>query len=539
MIGSQLGAWIIDRELGRGGMGCVYQAHAVSSDGAGPRLAAVKVLATELAAESGFLQRFQREIDILRKLDHPNIVRFYDSGQAGPHYYFAMEYVDGPGYQALLSDRGRLPWPEVLDLALQVAPALKHAHDRGVVHRDLKPSNLLRTRPDPADPGRPARVKLTDFGIASLFASKHLTVTGGVVGTAEYLSPEQAAGKPVSRRSDLYSLGAVLYTLLTGRTPFEGELLDLLHKHRFGQFERPSRLVPETPPDLEDIICELLAKDPARRPPDASVLFRRLDSLRRKMERIAAGRSGLPPTVRAGDRPPPPGPATLMSKLMREELDQQNRGGPVRRFFNRPLILVVLFLATIGLIAWGLWPLSAEQMYERGAKLMASSDPEDWDKGWEQYLQPLSEKYPDHPHQKEVAEFRRRMEGREAERRAGLKAHFADPASEAQWFYQLGLRRRQQGDEKAARATWTKLIAAFKDVPEEAPWVRLAEKELDKSREDAKPGERRWESLRAALQRARELREDGRAEDADAILRALKQLYGDDPEALKLIRGRD
>src|SRR5262249_52978885 len=164
-----------------------------------------------------------------------------------------------------------------------------------------------------------------------------------------------------------------------------------------------------------------------------------------------------------------------------------------RRFLNRPLVLVVLFLATVGLIAWGLWPLSAEQLYERGAKLMASSDPEDWDKGWERYLQPLSEKYPDHPHQKEVAEFRRRMEGREAERRAGLKAHFAGPASEAQWFYQLGLRQRQQGDEKAARATWTKLIAAFKDVPEEAPWVRLAEKELDKSREDAKPGERRWE----------------------------------------------
>jgi serine/threonine protein kinase len=486
------------------------------------------------------LQRFQREIDILRKLDHPNIVRFYDSGQEGPHYYFAMEYVDGPSYQALLSDRGRLPWPEVLDLALQIAPALKHAHDRGVVHRDLKPSNLLRTRPDPADPGRPALVKLTDFGIASLFASKHLTVTGGVVGTGEYLSPEQAAGKPVSRRSDLYSLGAVLYTLLTGRTPFEGELLDLLHKHRFAQFERPSRLVPDTPPDLEDIICELLEKDPARRPPDASVLFRRLDSLRRKMERIAAGRSSLPPTVRPGDRPPPPGPATLMSQLMREELDKQTRGGPFRRFFNRPLVLVVLFLTTISLIAWGLWPLSAEQMFERGAKLMASSDPDDWDKAWERYLQPLDATQLGDAQQKELAEYRRRMEGREAERHAARTARFAGaPASEAQWFYQLGLRQRQQGDEQAARATWKKLCAAFKDVPEEAPWVRLAEKELGKSKEEARPGERRWEGLRAALQRARELRMDGRADDADAILTALRELYQGDPDALKQIPARD
>jgi serine/threonine-protein kinase len=538
MIGSRLGSWVIDRELGRGGMGCVYQAHAADPNTPGPRLAAVKVLATELAAESGFLQRFQREIDILRKLDHPNIVRFYESGREGPHYYFAMEYVDGHSYQALITERGRLPWPEVLDLALQVAPALKHAHDRGVVHRDLKPSNLLRARPDPEKPGSPAPVKLTDFGIASLFASKHLTVTGGVVGTGEYLSPEQAAGKPVSRRSDLYSLGAVLYTLLTGRTPFEGELLDLLHKHRFAQFERPSRLVPETPPDLEDIICELLAKDPARRPPDGSVLFRRLDSLRRKMERIATGRSSLPPTVRAGDRPVPPGPATLMSKLMREELDQQNRGGPLRRFFNRPLVLVVLFLTTVGLIVWGLWPLSPEQKYERGAKLMASSDPDDWDKGWDKYLQALDASQLGEVHQEELAEFRRRMEGREAERRAGLKAHFVGPPSEAQWFYELGLRQRQQGDEKAARATWKRLSAAFRDVPQEAPWVRRAEKELNEAK-DATPGDRRWETLQAALERARELRKNGRADDADAILRALDDLYHDDPEALRVIRARD
>src|SRR5262249_36701303 len=197
------------------------------------------VLAVELATEIGFLQRFQREIEILRKLEHPNIVRFYESGQQDVHYWFAMEYVDGPSYQTILGQRNRLPWADVLALALQVAPALKHAHDRGVIHRDPKPSNLLIPLPQP---GKPPLVKLTDFGIASLFASKHLTVTGGVVGTAEYLSPEQAAGKPVTRRSDLYSLGVVLYTLVTGRPPFEGDPLDLLHKHRFAQFDRPARI---------------------------------------------------------------------------------------------------------------------------------------------------------------------------------------------------------------------------------------------------------------------------------------------------------
>ncbi len=222
-----------------------------------------------MAVESGFLARFQREIEILRQLDHPNIVRFRESGQQDTQYYFVMEYVPGPSFETLLTQQRRLPWPEVLDLACQIAPALKHAHDRGIIHRDLKPSNLLRAPTDKNSPDSAGLVKLTDFGIASVFASPHLTVTGGVVGTAEYLSPEQAAGKPVTRRSDLYSLGVVLYTLLTGRTPFVGDALDLLHKHRFAQFDRPVRLVPEVPHELDGIVCHLLEKDPANRPGDS------------------------------------------------------------------------------------------------------------------------------------------------------------------------------------------------------------------------------------------------------------------------------
>ena len=210
MIGARLGPWIVDREIGRGGMGRVYLAHRDPAGGDGPAQAAIKVLAAELAVDIGFLQRFQREIDILRQLDHPNIVRFLDSGEEDKRYYFAMEYVQGKSFDLIREERGRLPWREVLDLALQLSPALKHAHDRGIIHRDLKPSNLLRAEADAGNPEKTAVVKLTDFGIASLFASPHLTVTGGIVGTAEYLSPEQAAGKPVTQRSDLYSLGVVL-----------------------------------------------------------------------------------------------------------------------------------------------------------------------------------------------------------------------------------------------------------------------------------------------------------------------------------------
>src|SRR5262249_13922537 len=158
------------------------------------RLAAVKVLARELTTHSGAVSRFQREIEVLRTLQHPNIVRFYESGTHEELLYYVMEYVEGHDFADVLEQQGRLPWEEVLAVAIQVCAALKHAHDHGVIHRDLKPSNLLRGTDD--------RVRLTDFGIAHVFAAKHLTRAGAVIGTAEYLSPEQAEGKPATRRSD-------------------------------------------------------------------------------------------------------------------------------------------------------------------------------------------------------------------------------------------------------------------------------------------------------------------------------------------------
>src|SRR5262245_39326063 len=342
MIGGRLGNWVIDRELGHGGMGHVYLAH----EEPGGRRAALKVLAAELARESGFLQRFQREIDVLKTLDHPNIIRFYEAGSQDGNFFYAMEYVEGSTYEQLLHERGRLEWHEVLDLALQVCPALKHAHDRGVIHRDIKPSNLMRA----AD----GAVKLADFGIAHVFAGDHLTATGGVVGTGEYLSPEQASGKPVTKRSDLYSLGVVLYTLVTGRTPFQGDnIVDLLHQHRYGQFDKPGRLVPDLPHELDEVICRMLEKDPARRPPDAGVLAKQLDSLQRKLDRkgeqteagVAADRTlANRPQPRAESRE---GPATFASRVVRQELEAEKHGGPVRQFFNRPVVLVALLLVCV------------------------------------------------------------------------------------------------------------------------------------------------------------------------------------------------
>jgi serine/threonine-protein kinase len=551
MIGKQLGGWVIDREIGRGGMGCVYLAHREPAGTDRPEVAAIKILAAELAADPGFLARFEREIAILRKLDHPNIVRFHESGQQDGHSYFVMEYVAGPSYEAVLNQEGRLRWTEVLELAWQIAPALKHAHDRGIIHRDLKPSNLLRAprsalqtievAPAEQTDGKIGLVKLTDFGIASLFASPHLTVTGGIVGTAEYLSPEQAAGKPVTRRSDLYSLGVVLYTLLTGRTPFEGDPLDLLHKHRFAQFDRPIRLVPDIPHELDEIICDLLEKDPGRRPADAMVLFRQLDSLKRKLAYQAthageatAATSASPARSATRPRPGVEGPATLMSRLVRRELEREKSGGAMRQFVNRPVVLSLLLAITVGLIVWALWPTSAETMYERGVALMNSGDPDDWETAWDKYLGPLLAKHPDTPHRDEIERFRDKYESARAARQASRLTRLAGPMDEAQWFYQEGLRRRQQDDEAGAQRIWRALVDAFQGVPSEAPWVRLAEQELGRGADP--PPERQWRPVRQAIQQARQLREQGKAQEAEAILNALKELYRGDKQTEELLK---
>ena len=186
------------------------------------------------------------------------------------------------------------------------------------------------------------------------------------------MSPEQAAGKRVTARSDLYSLGVVLYTFLVGRPPFAGEMVDLLHKHRYARFDPPIRFVQEMPYELNDIICDLMEKEPEKRPADGGVLLRRLEAVRRKKDRRE-----MPPTVDAvrpgtvapagtkGKARTGPGPVTLMSRLMRRDVRRRDGGGPGRLRFVRPLVLLTLLAIGIGIIVWAFWPPGEEQLYQR------------------------------------------------------------------------------------------------------------------------------------------------------------------------------
>ena len=281
MIGSRLGHWILDSELGRGGMGTVYLAHDADDPG---RLAAVKVLAGELTTDPGSVYRFQREIEVLGKLDHPNVVRLFESGTHEGFFYCVMEYVAGRDFAEILDGTAGCRGPRCSTSLSRCARALdQHAHDHGFIHRDLKPSNLLR--------GDDGRVYLTDFGIAHVFAGKHLTRRRRVIGTAEYLSPEQAEGKAATRRSDLYSLGCVLYTLLCGHNPFRGEnVIDLLHKHRYGLFDPPRHRRPGPAARYRRAHLPTHGED-RKRPPDASVLQRRCRSRGTSWRTAASQRS--------------------------------------------------------------------------------------------------------------------------------------------------------------------------------------------------------------------------------------------------------
>jgi serine/threonine-protein kinase len=542
MIGSKLGKWIMDRELGRGGMGQVYLAHAESPADGSPTLAAVKVLAPELARDPGFLQRFLREIAALQQLDHPHIVRFFEAGVQDGHHFYAMEFIEGATFEKLVLQAGRLPWSEVLDTALQICPALKHAHDRGIIHRDIKPSNLIRA----AQP-TPGFVKLMDFGIAQVFAASHLTETGAVVGTGEYISPEQAAGKQATRRSDLYSLGVVLYTLTTGRTPFQGKTpAELLHKHLYAQFEKPGRIVPDLPPAIEEVICQLLEKDPEKRPPDAGVLLRQLDAIRRKLERRSEmttekSQFGEQQTVAAGGRrrgepeSGREGPATLMSRLVREELDRQNYGGPIQRFINHPAVLVILFILCVGTLAFAFWPDSESALYEKGMALWNAEDPDDWDKAFADYFDRLQKKHPDSSRNAEIDELREQLKDRKALRRAKEIAKRTPIEGEAQWFYLEGLRQRQRGNEKAARHVWANLVQAFADVKSEQTWVVLARNELNKKDDTPLPDDNRLKAARAALDYARTLRDKNERDKAEEIWAALEALYKGDASASPIL----
>ncbi|MDT3425631.1 serine/threonine-protein kinase [Paenibacillus forsythiae] len=268
MIGHELGGryQVIER-IGGGGMALVYRAHDILLN----RNVAIKVLRNQFVHDEEFIRRFRREAQSAASLSHPNVVSIYDVGQEDEIHYIVMEYVEGKNLNEIIKERAPLQVDESVRIATQICDALDHAHQNQIIHRDIKPHNILI--------GRNGRVKVTDFGIARAVTSTTITQTGSVVGSVHYFSPEHAKGVATGEKSDLYSLGIVIYQMLTGSLPFLGESpISVALKHLQEEFEEPRKLNSMIPQSVENIILKSMRKNPDERYQSAKEMLQDLET---------------------------------------------------------------------------------------------------------------------------------------------------------------------------------------------------------------------------------------------------------------------
>lgn len=295
MNAQTIGEYVLEGELGSGTAGTAYRArHSETQD-----VVAIKLLAGEMSEDETMQRRFIREMSVMSKLEHENIVKYFQGGLHEDRFFYVMELVDFATLKEVLANRGALTWQEAAECARQICIALQFAHEHGVIHRDLKPANLFVSNA--------GLVKLGDFGLARDLGNDRLTIEGFTVGTVRYMPPEQITGEAeITGATDLYALGCLLYEMLTGRVPFDGDTtMDLLNKHITSPPPDVRELAPSCPAELRELLFRLLAKNPADRPPSAgdvaATLSRILseDAVEEKVE-AAANEANLAERLRSG-----------------------------------------------------------------------------------------------------------------------------------------------------------------------------------------------------------------------------------------------
>lgn len=332
MIGKMLGnRYEILEKIGEGGMARVYKAkcHLLN------RIVAIKVLRPEFAADEEFVRRFKRESQAAASLSHPNIVSIYDVGQDGDIYYIVMEYVNGSTLKKLIKENGGpLDLKRSIDIAKQVCKALDHAHKNHIVHRDIKPQNILVTDDN--------IVKVTDFGIARAVNGSTITYNGDVLGTAYYFSPEQARGNITDEKTDIYSLGIVMYEMLTGKVPFEGESpISIALKHIQEDIIPPSKLNEKIPKELDQIVLKATEKDINYRYKNVDELLKDLDTFSRNPDDLRFKKID----ENAQTRVIPANEIQKINKLSNIKVKNKKRGKAFRIFGIA--LLIILLLASL------------------------------------------------------------------------------------------------------------------------------------------------------------------------------------------------
>jgi len=510
--------------LGAGGMGVVYKA-VYRKNG---RVVALKLLTPALSANPKLVARFEREMSILEKLDHPNITRYYGGGRTAGQHFYAMKLMTGGTLDDLLKKRGPLPWEQVVKFAQQICDALDHAHTMGIIHRDLKPANLfLRHDRDTGD----ETLVLGDFGIARDTESTALTSSGMTVGTYAYMAPEQINGKkPVSARTDLYALGCVLFQMLTGRPPFLGDSpAELLVQHLQNEPPRLRELAPDCPVWLEGVVMRLLAKEPDDRPLDAPYVRMALDEV---LSKVASG-AGVSTQMVTG------GPTTMTAMEMHPDLKKLLKHGRSRKkkkrdsspFYERAWFLSSVLLLLLGLVVWSVWPDNEADLFAQARPLMDSEDPLVWREAVDRYLQPMLERYPDGENAVVAREFVEKVEVHRLQRRLINATRLnRDPESEAERQFMDAWRFEQFGDRISALDRYRGMIVLLKDRPDDRLFVALARLQIAGIEEAADGSQDRVGFVNGSLSRAEDLLAAGRRLDAEKIWNSIISLYSANQE---------
>lgn len=506
-------------------MGAVYRAVHVETR----KPFAVKVLSPKAAGNKRIVARFARELEILKALKHPHIVRCFGGGRQGKDVYLVMELITGGSLGALVRRRGRLPWEAVIDYGLQICDGLAYAHEWGIVHRDLTPANLLLT-----DDGQ---VKIADFGIARVQFGKRITAAKHTLGTVAYMAPEQIRGEPpVSHRTDLYTLGCVFFEMLTGKLPFDSEsTAQMLFQHIEQPSPRVSSLVLDCPVWLDLLVNQLLEKDPLKRPHDAAAVSR---ALTEAMQNVASG-TGVVAQAVAG------GPSQLRTQQQAEVKEVRELVGRKKKkkkkqvpIYERVWFLVAGLLVVAGALAWALWPAGEEQLFAHAEKLMQSDRQFDHNEAEESFRK-LLEKYPHSTHAAEARDYIDQVEMAKAERRLSARAkHGGKPESEGERLYADAWRYEQFGDRVTALEKYQGIVQLL--APEgktlglddkDRPFVNLARRQMKQllSLEQNLP-EDRLKLVEARLADADQLEAEGKRMQARKIWSSVAALYGDNQE---------
>ncbi|MDP1795878.1 MAG: serine/threonine-protein kinase [Planctomycetaceae bacterium] len=520
-----IGPFELGDKLGVGGMGVVYRAIYTKTGIA----CAIKVLAPEVSDSPQVQQRFEREIAILKKLQHPHIVRYFGGGKVGNQRFYAMELVQGGSLEGYLKERKKVPWEEALRYIRQVAEALEHAHTAGVIHRDLKPANLLL--------GPNGVLKLTDFGIARDTTATALTAAGKTVGTYAYMAPEQIRGKPpVDRRTDLYSLGCVLFEMLTGETPFDSDNAgDLLVKHLQDDPPRVTSFTPDCPIWLEEMVFRLMEKEPDERYFDALALQVAIDEINEKISRQAslvgtAMGDASTKSVGAG------GVTQLKDGTVKKKKKKKKDQSP---FYEQIWFLATGLVLIAGIVIWSLMPPSEAKLFAAAEALMQTNDVYKMRDAREKYLLPLLKRFPKGEHAAQAQEYLDQVDMQRIEDQA--KNRKGKPKTEGEKFYLQAERFQKYGDRVKALEVFQNMTILLQDLEldkdgdaekhrENQLWMRMAQKKVDEIKAEGGEMLDSEQVVRNKLREADEHVDNKRRIDAMKIWDSVIELYQDNDE---------